>query len=133
MPGDPVIVFDGVCRLCSAWVGFVLRHEREPVMRFCAMQSPAGRKLLAQHGLDPDDPVSFLLVDGAGAWRDSDAILRVLDTFGWPWRALRALAVVPRAWRDAAYRWLARNRYRVFGRRDTCMVPTPELKARFLD
>ncbi|MDC8015808.1 thiol-disulfide oxidoreductase DCC family protein [Tahibacter soli] len=129
----PVIVFDGVCLLCSRWVGFVLRHDRTARIRFAAMQSASGRALLARHGLDADDPLSFLYVADGRSWQDSDAILRVLTGFGGAWRLAGAARVIPRALRDAGYRLIARNRYRWFGRRDVCLVPDAAVAARFLD
>jgi predicted DCC family thiol-disulfide oxidoreductase YuxK len=131
-PDGPVIVFDGVCVLCNGWVKFLLEHDRERRYRFAAMQTDAGRALLAGHGLDPDDPASFLLVDGVQAWTDSDAIRRVLTGLGGVWRLAAIIAVVPRVVRDPLYRWLARNRYRWFGT-TACRVPTEEERARFLE
>ena len=127
----PVIVFDGVCVLCNGWVTFLLKHDREGRYRFAAMQSAAGRALLAGHGLDPDDPASFLLVEGARAWTDSDAIRRVLTGLGGVWRLAGVIALVPRIVRDPLYRRIARNRYRWFGT-TACRVPTDEEQARFL-
>ncbi|MDG4484306.1 thiol-disulfide oxidoreductase DCC family protein [Xanthomonas vesicatoria] len=127
------IVFDGVCLLCNGWVKFLLRHDQRGRYRFAAMQGHAGRALLQQHGLDPDDPLSFLLVDDTGAWTDSDAIVRVLAGLGGVWRVFAVLRVVPPALRDSGYRLIARNRYRWFGRSEHCMLPTPEQRARFLD
>jgi len=132
IPDDgPVIVFDGVCVLCNGWVRFLLKHDRVGRYRFAAMQTDAGRALLARHGLDPDDPASFLLVDGAQAWTDSDAIRRVLTGLGGAWRLAGAMAVVPRVVRDPLYRWVARNRYGWFGM-TACHVPTDEERRRFL-
>ncbi|MEN5274379.1 thiol-disulfide oxidoreductase DCC family protein [Stenotrophomonas lactitubi] len=131
-PGG-VIVFDGVCALCSRWVRFLLRFDRQERFRFAAMQGAQGSALLRAHGLDAHDPTSFLLLDGQGAWTDTDAILRVLDALGGGWRLAGVLRVLPRRWRDGAYRVLARNRYRWFGRHDACFLPTPAQAARFLD
>ncbi|VXA98601.1 conserved hypothetical protein [Luteimonas sp. 9C] len=128
----PIVVFDGVCALCSGWVRFLLRHDRRAGFRFAAMQDRVGHDLLLAHGIDPADPVSFLLVDGDAAWHDSDGVIEVLRRLGRHWRAAALLRLVPRALRDPAYRLLARNRYRVFGRRETCMVPPAEMRARFL-
>ncbi len=130
--GDAIVVFDGVCALCSGWVGFLLRHDRARLFRFAAMQGDAGRQLLARHGLDPDDPMSFLLLDASGARTDSDAIIAVLDRLGGAWRAARVLRWVPRRLRDPLYRRLARNRYRWFGRRETCYLPPAAERDRFL-
>lgn len=136
-----VIVFDGVCVLCNGWVRFLLRHDRRRRYRFAAMQGDAGRALLARHGLDPDDPVSFLLIEydiapgDAAAPRvstESTAIRRVLAGLGGLWRVVHLAAVLPAFVRDPLYRLIARNRYRLFGRHDVCMVPTPEERARFL-
>lgn len=126
-----VIVFDGICVLCNGWVRFLLRHDRRARYRFAAMQGEAGRGLLAAHGLDADDPVSFLLVEEGHAHTDTDAIVRVLAGLGGAWRAVRMFAIVPRGLRDPAYRWLARNRYRWFGT-TACHVSTEAQRARFL-
>jgi predicted DCC family thiol-disulfide oxidoreductase YuxK len=130
---DAVIVFDGVCALCSRWVRFLLRVDTRGRYRFAAMQGVHGRALMEAHGLDPEDPSSFLLLEQGRAWTDTDAILRVLTGLGGAWRVVGVLRWLPRALRDRAYRALARNRYRWFGRHDTCFLPTPEQAARFLD
>jgi predicted DCC family thiol-disulfide oxidoreductase YuxK len=132
MSDAPVLVFDGVCVLCSRWVHFILRHDRARRIRLAPMQSQAGRALLAKHGLDPEDPLSLLFVVDERGYQDSDAILRVLASFGGAWRATALLRVIPRFVRDRLYRWLARNRYRWFGRNEQCLVPTPEQAGRFL-
>ncbi|MBH1737765.1 thiol-disulfide oxidoreductase DCC family protein [Stenotrophomonas maltophilia] len=131
--GSAVIVFDGVCALCNRWVRFLLHFDRKERYRFAAMQGERGSALLRAHGLDPQDPASFLLLDAQGTWTDTDAILRVLAGLGGGWRLSGVLKVLPRGWRDAAYRALARNRYRWFGRHDACHLPAPEQAARFLD
>ena len=127
-----VIVFDGVCALCSRWVRFLLRVDRQERYRFAAMQGTHGRVLLRQHGLDPDDPLSFLLLEDGRARTDTDAIVRVLVGLGGPWRLAVVLRAVPRRLRDRAYRALARNRYRWFGRHDSCFLPSAEQARRFL-
>lgn len=129
-----VIVFDGVCLLCSRWVRFVLKHDRAARYHFAAMQSASGRALLLEHGLDPDSPLSFLLVENGRGCTDSDAIARVLHGLDRRrWRLLsRAMLLVPRWLRDPAYRFLARHRYRIFGQSGSCFVPTPEQRARFM-
>lgn len=128
----PVIVFDGICVLCNGWVRFLLKHDRAGRYRFAAMQSKSGRALLSAHGLDADDPASFLLVDGADAWTDSDAIRRVLIGLGGIWRMAALISLVPRVIRDPIYRTIARNRYRWFGT-TVCHVPTEAQRARFID
>lgn len=130
----PVIVFDGVCLLCSRWVDFVLRHDHAGRFRLAAMQGAQGRALLQTHGLSADDPSSFLLVQGGRGHTDTDAIVIVLRALGGRWPMVAALLqAVPRAGRDPAYRWLARHRYRLFGRRTSCRLPDPAQAWRFLD
>jgi predicted DCC family thiol-disulfide oxidoreductase YuxK len=136
-----IIVFDGVCVLCNGWMGFLLKHDRKQRYRFAAMQGDAGRRLLTQHGLDPDDPLSFLLIEsdrasasgsGPRVSMDSDAAIRVLIGLGSVWRLAALAFVLPRMLRDPIYRVVARNRYRWFGRHDACTVPDPEDAWRFL-
>lgn len=127
-----IIVFDGVCVLCNGWVRFLLKHDRKGRYRFAAMQGEAGQSLLAAHGLDPHDPSSFLLVEGGQAWRNTDAIRRVIAGLGGSWRIAHALVLLPRPLRDALYRLVARNRYRLFGV-TTCHVPDAAERRRFID
>lgn len=136
-----VIVFDGVCVLCNGWVRFLLRHDRCQRYRFAAMQGEVGRALLAENGLDPDDPVSFLLIEydlGHGqatpprVSTDTTAIRRVIAGLGGLWRVAHLAALLPGFVRDPLYRLVARNRYRLFGQHEACMVPSEETRARFL-
>jgi predicted DCC family thiol-disulfide oxidoreductase YuxK len=128
-----VIVFDGVCHLCNGWVQFLLKRDKTERFQFAAMQTAAGRHLLEEHGLDPDTPISFLLLDSHKPYTDSTAILRILTQLGGIWKASAVvLSCVPRVLRDPLYRFIARHRYRIFGRHDQCMVPAPELRGRFL-
>lgn len=133
-PADgPILVFDGVCVLCSRSVAFIVERHRASRFRFAPMQSATGRALLLEHGLDPGDPLSLLVIDGGRTGSESEAVLRVASSFGGLWSLASLARGVSRPWRDAAYRWVARNRYRWFGRRDKCLMPTPELRARFLE
>jgi predicted DCC family thiol-disulfide oxidoreductase YuxK len=130
----PVVVYDGVCLLCSRWIRFLLEHDHEGRYLFAAMQSNNGRSLLQSHGLDPDSPLSMLLVDSGNGYTDTTAIARVLRGLPerrWHWLSAAMLAV-PKPLRDWAYRLVARHRYRLFGRSEQCFVPTPEQRARFI-
>lgn len=128
----PIIVFDALCVLCSANAQFVLRHDRRYRFRLASMQSPVGAALYRAHGIDPADPDTILLVEGERVSRDSDAVLAIYAGCGWPWRIAAGLRLIPSAIRDPFYRWVARNRYRIFGRRETCWVPAPEDRDRVL-
>jgi predicted DCC family thiol-disulfide oxidoreductase YuxK len=130
----PVIVFDGVCLLCSRWVRFLLKHDRAERYHFASMQSDGGRTLLLAHGLDPDSPLSFLLVEDGRGYTDTDAIARVLHGLPrrrWHWLG-STLRLAPRWLRDPAYRFVARHRYRIFGQSRSCFLPSPEQRARFM-
>ncbi|RUL73655.1 thiol-disulfide oxidoreductase DCC family protein [Dyella choica] len=130
----PVVVYDGVCLLCSRWVRFLLEHDREGRYRFASMQSQNGRRLLQTHGLDPDSPLSMLLVEDGHGYTDTTAIARVLRGLPhrrWHWLSVMMLSV-PRPIRDVAYRFVARHRYKLFGRSEQCFVPTLEQRSRFI-
>jgi len=128
----PIIVFDALCVLCSANAQFVLRHDRHGHFRLASMQSVAGAELYRRFGIDPANPDTLIVVDGDRAIRDSDAVLAIWSGLGRPWRLLGLLRFVPRGLRDPAYRWIARHRYRLFGKRDTCWLPTTEQASRLL-
>ena len=128
----PIIVFDARCVLCSANAQFVLKHDRRDHFRLASMQGDIGAALYRRFGIDPANPETLILVDGNDVRRDSDAVLTIYAGLGWPWRATTALRLIPAVLRDPVYRWIARNRYRLFGRRETCWVPTAEQARRVL-
>jgi predicted DCC family thiol-disulfide oxidoreductase YuxK len=132
-PHQPVVLFDGVCNMCNAITRFVIERDPAPGrFRFAALQSESGQRLLREHGLPTDDLDSFVLVEGERAWVRSTAGLRVLKMLGLPWSLLWPLILVPPPIRDPLYSWIARNRYRWFGKRDACMVPTADVRSRFV-
>lgn len=126
----PLVIFDGVCGLCNGWVDFVLRHDRRGVFRFTPFQSETGQRVLREHGLQAGD--SIVLIDRDRVWRESAAILEILHRLGGLWTIASASRILPAAVRDLAYRFIAAHRYRWFGRRETCRVPSPTERARFL-
>lgn len=128
-----IVVFDGQCLLCNGWVQFLLRHDRSQRIRFASIQSAVGQQLLARAGLQVEGLQTLLVIDGERSWQHTAAILRVLHALGWPWRLAWVGWLVPAPLRDALYRWVARNRYRFWGRSATCMLPAPEHRARFLE
>jgi predicted DCC family thiol-disulfide oxidoreductase YuxK len=128
----PIIVFDGYCVLCSANAQFVLRHDHERRFRLASMQGKVGAGLYRRFGIDPSSPDTIIVVEGDRALRESDAILAIYRGLGWPWKVIGVLGLVPRFLRDPAYRLIARNRYRIFGRRDACWLPSAEHSDRIL-
>ncbi len=129
----PVVVFDGVCRLCNAWVRFLLRYDRQARFLLCPAQSRAGQRLLTRFDQPTDHYESVLLVRDDRVWLRSDAVLEILRGLPAPWRWLSGLRVIPRAVRDAGYNLIARHRYRLFGRYQRCMVPDASDRWRFVD
>jgi len=124
-PGRPpprVVVFDGLCNLCSGGARWLEEHQAWPPFRLVPMQSDLGRELLVQHGYDADDPLTFLVLDGRESLTQSDAWVHLIVAAGGGWRLMRAVRIIPRAWRDSVYRLIARNRYRWFGRRQVCYL-----------
>ena len=132
MQTQPVIVFDALCVLCSRNARFILRHDRNERFLLASMQSEAGISLYRKFGIDPADPDTMILVQGETALRNSDAVLAIWAGLGWPWRALSALKLIPAPIRDPFYRLVARNRYRWFGKRETCWIPDPAQASRIL-
>jgi predicted DCC family thiol-disulfide oxidoreductase YuxK len=141
---EPVVLFDGVCNLCNGVVQFIIDHERTPKVRFAALQSEHAAQLLTdvfgderanelrRGAANEGDPDSIVLVESGRGYSHSTAALRIARYLRAPYRWLFWLVVFPRPLRDVVYRFIARNRYRWFGKSETCRVPTPELRARFL-
>ncbi|NIA68395.1 thiol-disulfide oxidoreductase DCC family protein [Pelagibius litoralis] len=126
------MLFDGVCVLCNGSMQFVLRHERMPTFHFAPIQSPPGRQALIAYGQAVEDWDSVVVIDDGTVYLKSDAALRIARGLKAPWSWLTILRVLPRGLRDWFYDRVARNRYRLFGRYDHCMVPGPDLRRRFL-
>jgi predicted DCC family thiol-disulfide oxidoreductase YuxK len=136
---DPIVLYDGVCGLCNRLVQFILRRDQAGVFRFASLQSPLASRILARHGADARDLDTVYVVVNGDTPEElllarSDAVLFVLAQLGGIWGAGSFLfKLVPRALRDFAYSVIARRRYRVFGRSETCILPAPENRDRFLD
>ena len=131
--GEPdLIVFDGECVLCSRTAQFVLKRDKARRFRFTTAQGGTGQRLYRELGLEADAFETMIVVRGGRALTESDAALAIASGLGWPWRAAAAARIVPRPLRDAAYRLVARNRYRWFGRRDSCWVPDEGMRDRIV-
>ena len=131
-PERPVILFDGVCSLCNQFVLFVIDRDQHAHFAFASLQSEPGRRILQAHAI-PDEVSTVVLVEDGRASTRSTAALRIARRLGLPWSLCRVLMVIPKPARDLVYDWVARHRYAWFGRLDACRLPTPELRARFLD
>ena len=128
-----IVVFAAQCLLCNSWVQFLLKHDKQGIFQFAAIQGKVGGQLLADAGLKIEGLQTLLLVDGQQSWQHTDAILRVLHALGWPWRLAGVARLIPAPLRDALYRVIARNRYQWFGKSEQCLMPDPAVAARFLD
>ena len=128
-----IVLFDGVCNLCNGFVQFVIARDPQARFQFATLQSETARRLIEQYGVPDLLPDAVVLVEGGRLYTRSTAALRIARQLTFPWPLTAGCFVVPQPLRDWAYGLIARRRYRWFGRRETCMVPTPELRARFLE
>jgi predicted DCC family thiol-disulfide oxidoreductase YuxK len=133
MNGAPTIVFDGLCKFCNGWVDFVLRRDKAKRFRFATAESQAGAGLMAAHGLSASDLSTVLFVQHGKGYVKSTAGIRILMALGGAWRLATALLIVPRFIRDGIYTVVARNRFRIAGRYETCPLPPPDRRDQFLN
>ncbi len=134
IPTDkPILLFDGVCNLCNGFVQFVIQRDPEGKIRFASLQSDAGQTLLQAADMPTEELSTVVLYENGRFYTHSDVPLLVARKFGGAWPLLYGFVIIPKFIRDGIYNWIARNRYRWFGKRESCMIPTPDLKARFLD
>jgi predicted DCC family thiol-disulfide oxidoreductase YuxK len=138
LSGKTLVLFDGVCGFCNASVQFLLRHDPAGRFRFAPLQGPAAREILTRHGKNPDDLDTVYVVEQPGQpgetlFSRSRAALHCTSLMGWPWKALSFARVLPTSLLDVGYDLVARFRYRIFGKLDACMIPTREVRERFLD
>jgi predicted DCC family thiol-disulfide oxidoreductase YuxK len=129
---QPLIVFDGVCVFCSGFVQLIIRLDRKKRFRFATAQSLFGEALFRRHGLPTDDYDSNLAIVDGVAFTKLDSFVAVMSALGWPWRATKALLILPRPLRNWLYDRIARNRYTLFGRKDSCEIPSAELRRRLI-
>jgi predicted DCC family thiol-disulfide oxidoreductase YuxK len=128
---DHIILFDGVCNLCNGAVQYVIKRDRKGIFKFASLQSETGRAMLVQSGLPENQLKSFVYIHGNRFYTQSTAALKVAKQLKGPVQLLYGFIIIPRWIRDLVYDLVAKNRYRLLGRKDACMVPTPELKERF--
>ncbi|MCC7291009.1 MAG: DUF393 domain-containing protein [Phycisphaerales bacterium] len=128
-----VVLFDGVCNLCSRSVQFIIRRDAKRRFRFAPLQSEAARQMLKLAAAPLDRFEGVVLIERGRAYCRSDAVLRIASKLRFPWPLAGALLLLPRRFRDGVYDGIARRRYRWFGKKEACMVPTPKWRDRFLD
>ena len=129
----PVVLFDGVCNLCNGAVQFIITHDKKEKFLFASLQSETGQQLLKKFNLPVNDFNSFILIENNNFFSRSTGALKVVRKLNALWPLLYGLIIVPKFLRDGIYNWVSKNRYRWFGKKESCMIPTPALKARFLN
>ncbi|MFT3683127.1 MAG: thiol-disulfide oxidoreductase DCC family protein [Ferruginibacter sp.] len=128
----PVILFDGVCNFCDGAINYVIKRDKKAVVKFTTLQSFAGQQLLEEYGLPVKEMKSFILIENGKAYDKSGAAIRTFRYMGGLWPAFYVFILVPKFIRDVVYDFIAKRRYKWFGQKDQCMIPTPEINARFL-
>ncbi|PWA11805.1 thiol-disulfide oxidoreductase [Pueribacillus theae] len=129
---ERIILFDGVCNLCNHSIQFIIKRDPNAVFKFASLQSDIGKELLKKHGLN-EDTDSFVLIENNKSYIKSSAALRVCRKLKAPWNFFVLFFIVPRPVRDFIYDFIAKNRYRWFGKQESCMLPTPEIRKRFIE
>lgn len=130
---DRVVLFDGVCNLCNASVRFIIRRDPEGKIKFAALQSPAGQSLLSGHHLLHNEFYTIVFIRNGKVYQQSDAVLQITRELGRPWPLIYSVGrMIPHTVRDWIYKIIATNRYKIFGRKSECMIPTADLRSRFL-
>lgn len=127
-----ILLFDGVCNLCNSIVQFTMKRDPKAKFKFASLQSESGQSLLRQFGLPTDDFDSFVFINGDKYYLKSSAGLHVLKELGGIWKVFYIFIILPRPFRDFVYNLIAKTRYKIFGKRDICMVPTSDIKQRFI-
>jgi predicted DCC family thiol-disulfide oxidoreductase YuxK len=132
MTNHAIVLFDGVCNLCTGSVQFILQRDPHGYFKFSSMQSEIGRQLMEDHGIPSENMDTFVLIDGGKCLTRSDAVIEVAKHLSGSWSLLRVLSAIPKPIRDWGYTIIAHNRYRWFGKQDICMLPSPDIMDRFL-
>ena len=132
MKEQPIILFDGICNFCNSTVNFVIKRNKRTVIRFATLQSGIGQKLLQEHHIPVEVMQSFVFIENGIAYSRSTAALKVCRYLNGLWPLCYGLIIVPKFIRDGVYNWIAKNRYKWFGVRQECMIPTPDVQDRFL-
>ncbi|MFT5166128.1 MAG: putative DCC family thiol-disulfide oxidoreductase YuxK [Saprospiraceae bacterium] len=129
---SPIVLFDGVCNLCNGAVKFAIKRDKKAVLHFASLQSDLAGELMRKHNIEEHQLKTFIFIEKDKAYTRSTAGLKLVKSFGGVWSLLYAFIIIPKPIRDAVYNLISNNRYRWFGKQESCMIPTPEIRARFL-
>ena len=129
----PIVLFDGVCNFCNYWVSFAIKRDRKKKLRFASLQGETAKQILPQYNIQSSSLSSVIFIDNGRAYTQSSAAIRICKHLDGGWKLFYGLIIIPKFIRDFFYNIIARNRYKWYGKKENCMVPTPYLKERFLD
>ena len=130
---NSLILFDGVCNFCNYWVTFAIKRDRKNKLKFTPLQGETAKQLLPQFHIDPSSLSSVIFIDNGKVYTQSSAAIQICKHLDGGWKLFYGLIIIPKFFRDFLYNIIARNRYKWFGKKESCTIPTPELKERFLD
>jgi predicted DCC family thiol-disulfide oxidoreductase YuxK len=128
-----LVLFDGVCNFCNFWIQFALKHDKKGKLKFGSLQGTTAQQILPQYNIDPAVLTSVIFIEDGTAYRESTAALKVCKFLDGGWKLLYVFIIIPAFLRDGLYKWIGRNRYKWFGKQESCMLPTPEQRARFVE
>lgn len=132
MQENPLILFDGICNFCHYWVNFAIQRDSKKKLRFTSLQGETAKSILPAHSITPGSLSSVIFIDNGKAYTQSSAAIRICKHLNGGWKLLYGLMVIPKFIRDPVYNIIARNRYKWFGKKEQCMIPSPEVRERFL-
>ena len=130
---NKIVLFDGVCNLCNSSVQFIIKHDKKKQFLFASLQGKFGQEVLKKNNFSTESLNTLILIEGDKIFTRSTGVLRMLKHLGGRWSLLYGFIIFPAFIRDAVYNWVSKNRYKLFGKKDECMIPAKELKERFLD
>ena len=128
-----LVLFDGVCNFCNFWIQFALKRDKKGKLTFGSLQGEAAQRVLPQYNIDPTILTSVIFIEDGIAYRESTAALKVCRHLDGGWKLLYALIIIPAFLRDGIYKWIGKNRYKWFGKQESCMLPTPQQRSRFVE
>ena len=133
MKGNTIVFFDGLCNFCNYWVNFSIRRDRQRKLKFAPLQGETAKAVLPTMKINPLANESVIVIENGKVYKDSAAALRIAKNLGGGWKLFYGFIIIPRIIRDGIYKWIARNRYKWYGKKNQCMIPPPEVRDRFLD
>ncbi len=128
-----LVLFDGVCNFCNFWIKFALKRDKQGKLKFGSLQGDIAQQVLPHYNIDPSILTSVIFIEDGIAYRESTAALKVCRHLDGGWKLLYALIIIPGFLRDRIYKWIGKNRYKWFGKQESCMLPTPQQRSRFVE